>query len=444
MTSETIRNNKTFYIGAGAALLVALILLFSLAGELFVHVDAGERVVVQYPNGSLRLITTPGSFNLRLFGTIERFPRSAQYWFSARKDEGKTHDESIKTRYNDGAHGYISGSIRFDYPSDETSFLDLYKTYRTHEAVEKQLVGQCMTKAIYMTGPLMSSKESYSDRRNELINDIEDQAINGVYKTTTTSIEIDDPITQTKKWVNAVKIDVDKKTGQPLRQEVSPLIRFGIKPYNLNINEVKYDPVVEKQIEAQQGAIMQVQTAIAKSKEAEQKKLTTIAEGEAEAAKAKWEQEVLKAKATTAAEQEAAVQKTNAERDKLVAETNATQRLNVAKLEHAAAEETKLRDIALGEGQAKAKQLAMQANGALEQKLDAWVKAQVAWAEGLAKYKGAITPSVVTGAAASGNATSGSNGFDQFMSLLGAKTARDLALDIGVKSEGAAAQPSTR
>jgi len=436
MTNEIVnsaKKNARFYLFAGGCLIVALLLIFALAGELFVHVDAGEKVVVQYPTGTLKLLSTPGSFNWRGFGSIERFPRSAQYWFSVKSDEGKSGDESIKTRFNDGAHGYISGAIRFDYPADEASFLDLYKTYRTHEAVEKQLVGQCITKAIYMTGPLMSSKESYSDRRNELINDIEDQAINGVYKTTTTQVEIEDPITQTKKWVNAVKIDVDHKTGQPLRQESSPLLRFGIKPYNLNINEVRYDKVVEDQIAAQQSAIMQVQTAMAKAKEAEQEKLTTIAKGEANAAAAKWEQEVIKAKAVTLAEQEATVMNTNADRDKSVAETGANQRLNVAKLEHEAAEETKLRDIALGEGQAKAKALAMQANGALEQKLEAWVKAQTAWAEGLSKYRGAITPSVVTGG---GSGPAGNvNGFEQFMSLLGAKTARDLALDISVKSE---------
>ena len=427
-----MKSNIRFYLFAGGALLVVLIVLFSLAGELFVHVDAGEKVVVQYPNGTLKVLTTPGSFNPRWFGSVERFPRSAQFWFSAKKDEGKIEDESVKTRFNDGAHGYVSGSIRFDYPADESSFLDLYKTYRTHEAVSKQLVGQCMTKSIYMTGPLMSSKESYSDRRNELINDIEDQAINGVYKTTTAQAEIEDPITQTKKWVNAVKIDVDPKTGQALRQEASPLIRFGIKPYNLNINEIKYDKVVEDQIAAQQSAIMQVQTAIAKAKEAEQEKITTIAKGEANAATAKWTQEVEKAKAVTLAEQEATVAKTNAERDKAVAETGANQRLTVAKLEHQAAEETKLRDIALGEGQAKMKELAMQANGALEQKLEAWVKAQTAWAQGLAAYKGSITPAVITGASAG---TASSNGFEQFMSLLGAKTARDLALDISIKNE---------
>jgi hypothetical protein len=178
MTSIT--NNKKFYIASGVALVVILLAFFGIAGELFVHVDAGERVVVQYPTGKLAVISTPGSFNWRGFGSVERFPRSTQYWFSLRNDEGSKNDESIKTRFNDGATGYVSGSIRFDYPADDSTFLDLYKTYRNQDAIAQQLVGQCMTKAVYMTGPLMSSKESYSDRRNELINDIEDQAINGV------------------------------------------------------------------------------------------------------------------------------------------------------------------------------------------------------------------------------------------------------------------------
>ena len=131
------------------------------------------------------------------------------------------------------------------------------------------------------------------------------------------------------------------------------------------------------------------------------------------------------------------MQKTNAERDKTVAETKAQQELNVAKLAHEAANETKLRDIAIGEGQAAAKKLAMEANGALEQKLEAWVKAQEAWAQALASYRGAITPTVVTGGTAGGAGGANNNGFEQFMQLLSAKTAKDLSLDLGTSTPNA-------
>src|SRR5215831_9908374 len=49
---------------------------------------------------------------------------------------------------------------------------------------------------------------------------------------------------------------------------------------------------------------MQVQTAIANSKKAEQDAITTELQGKAAAAKAKWEQEVIKAQAITQAQQE--------------------------------------------------------------------------------------------------------------------------------------------
>src|SRR6187402_3032671 len=58
---------------------------------------------------------------------------------------------------------------------------------------------------------------------------------------------------------------------------------------------------------------MQVQTAIANSKKAEQDAITTELQGKAAAAKAKWEQEVIKAQAITQAQQEKEVAALNAE-----------------------------------------------------------------------------------------------------------------------------------
>lgn len=411
--------------------IILLVAALILKNQIWTSVDASQVVVVQYPSGKLSVIQTPGAFNLRLFGSVTPFRRSSQYYFSAKPDEGNSADQSIKTRFNDGASGWVSGSVRYDLPLAESEIIDLYKTYSTQSAIDKELVGQAVTKAIYMTGSLMSSKESSQTRRNELINDIEDQAIGGVYKTTPTMVEVEDPMSGGKKWVSSVKIDVDPKTGLPSRQEVSPLARFGIKLYGVSINDVKYDDVVEQQIAAQQAALGQVQTAMSKAKEAEQQKITAIANGEADAAKAKWEQEVIKARAVTAAEQEAEVQKTNADRDKLVAETKAQQDLDVAKFAHQAAEETKLQQIALGEGEATRKKLVMAADGALEVKTRVWLQAQEFWANAFKDYRGSIVPSIVSGGGAATGSTP--NPFGDYMSILSMKAAKDLNLDMSMK-----------
>lgn len=406
------------------AAIIGLFLLLILSKQLFEHVDAGEVVVIQYPSGNLNVVTSPG-YAMQWFGSVEHFRRSSQFTFSGEQ-------EAIKTRFNDGAHGYIQGSMRIDLPESRDRIVDLYRTYRTARAIERELVGQNISKAVYMVGPLMSSKESYSDRRNELISDIEDQAINGIYKTVPKDVEVDDPITQTKKWVRAVDIQKDK-SGTVLRQEESPIQRFGVRLYNLAINEIRYDEVVEKQIAAQQQAIMQVQTAMAKSKEAEQQALTIAKQGEAKAAEARWEQETIKAREVTKAQQEAAVMQTNAERDKRVAELGAERDKNVADLARQSAEFTKAQQIALGQGEAERKKLAMAANGALELKLNAWQEAQKYWANSLANYKGNIVPLMVTGGGG-GAATTG-NAFNTFMELIGARQAADLVLDMKMQGQ---------
>ena len=70
----------------------------------------------------------------------------------------------------------------------------------------------------------------------------------------------------------------------------------------------------------------------------------------------------------------------------------------------------------------------MEADGALTQKLEAYVEIQRAYANAIASYTGAWVPSVVMG----GNGTSAvaGGGALQLIELLGVQAARDLALDL--------------
>ncbi len=163
-----------------------------------------------------------------------------------------------------------------------------------------------------------------------------------------------------------------------------------------------YDSAVEKQIRSQQELAMQVQTAMAQAKTAEQQVFTTQKQGEANAAKAKWEQETVKAQKVTEAEQELAVQQLNTQK----------------------AAQYKQEQILIGEGEAEKKRLIMAANGALDVKLEAWVKSQAYMWDAFSKYTGNIVPLYQTGAGGSG-----SNALD-FMQIMGMKAAKDLNLDM--------------
>ena len=160
---------------------------------------------------------------------------------------------------------------------------------------------------------------------------------------------------------------------------------------------------------------MQVQTAIAQAREAEQRRITAQANGEAEVMKARYTKEV----------------------EKVQAETQAKQRLEVAKLDALAAEQTKRKEILLGEGESTRKRLVMQADGALQLKIEALVAINRSYAEAIKEYKGNWVPLYVVGGDASGKVAGG--GALQLIELLTAKTAKDLAVDLKNAGMGATA-----
>jgi hypothetical protein len=295
---QNFTTKKVLFLGFGV--LVLVFILFS--GKMIENVDNSEIVIIQSAfTGKVTIYTTPGPV-AQSFGIASHYKKSNQFWFSKKTDEGHKVDQSIKIRFNDGGHGQISGSVRWYMPTDDKAILKLHTDFGSQEAIEQQLIRQVVTKAVYMTGPLMSSKESSAEKRNDLLSFIEDQSINGVYKTKQEEIKVHDDLMNTDKTITVVKIVENKSL--PMRQEVSALKMYNINIQGLAINAIDYDDEVEKQIKVQQQAYMQVQTAIANSKKAEQDAITTELQGKAAAAKAKWEQEVIKAQAITQAEQE--------------------------------------------------------------------------------------------------------------------------------------------
>jgi len=312
---SNITSRKVLFFGLGA--LAIIFMLFS--GKMVENVDNSEIVIIQSAfTGKVNIYTTPGPV-MQGFGTATHYKKSHQFWFSNKEGgDGGREDQSIKIRFNDGGHGTISGSVRWYMPTDDKAILKVHTDFGSQEAVEQQLVRQVVTKSVYMTGPLMSSKESSAEKRNDLLSYIEDQCINGVYRTRQEEVKIHDELMNTDKTVTVVKIM--ELNHVPLRQEKSALIAYNINLQGLALNAIDYDGEVEAQIKVQQQAYMQVQTAIANSKKAEQDAITTELQGKAAAAKAKWEQEVIKAQAITQAQQEKEVAALNAETALLAAQ----------------------------------------------------------------------------------------------------------------------------
>lgn len=376
--------------------------------NLWEHLNADEILVIQSPiSGTLTWSKSPG-VKWQGFGKVTKYKKRSQFWFSAKSDQGSKMDESIKARFNDGGHAQISGSIAWEMPLDDEHLTQLHTKYGSHEAIQYQLVRTVVERSVYMTGPLMSSKESSAERRNDLLQYIEDQVQNGVFRTETTQERQTDQMTGQPKTVNVVKLIV--QNGQIVRSDESPLKTFGIRTFNPSINEVKYDDKVGEQIQEQQRLSMDVQTAIANARKAEQAAITAEKDGQAKAATAKWEQEVVKAKEVTAAEMRKAV----------------------AKLDAEAAQLTKQKETLLGEGEAARRRLVMQADGALDKKLNVVLEINKYYADAIKNHAGPWVSSIVMGNT-SGNVASAPGGAAiPMIELLTMKAARDLGLDLAI------------
>jgi regulator of protease activity HflC (stomatin/prohibitin superfamily) len=404
------RNDSQLLVRLGLRLvggLFALFVVFWVFSGTIVTVQADEIVIKQdLLGGQLHVWDTPGPHAV-FWGTVTRYKRSAQLWFSVKEDEGKKSDESIKVRFNDGGHGNISGSLRYTLPIDQNKMITLHQTYHSMEAIDHELVRQVVNKGVYMSGPLMSSRESYAEKRADLINYITDQIQFGVYRTEHEQVKTIDPLTGQEKVVDTVRPKQNDHFPNGIeREEESPIQKFGMSASNITINAIDYDPVVEAQIKQQQEAIMAVQQAIVNARKAEQDALTVEQQGKAAAAKAKWDQEVEKATAVTAAEKDKAVAVTQAEKDKDVAALA----LETAKLN---AQQT----VTTAKADADAKKLAVQANNNLLDRLDAYVKVMQAWATAYGAQR--QTPDIQLGGGAGGGTAAA-------MDVLAIKAARDL------------------
>ncbi len=392
-------------IGLIIVSVIAFLVLISSASNLIEGVDAGEIVVIQDPiDGDLHVYKTAGLV-WQSWGTVTKYTKEEQYWFSSDENEGSRDDAAINIRFNDGGSAKISGSVRWQMPTNDDNIVKLHSVFGSQAAIEHALMKQVVTKSVYLSGPLLSSRESFSEKRPDLIRFIEDQITLGIYKTETYDIETVDPISGSTKHVTKVRPVIDSTTMLIKRQDRSPLEIHGITIYNLTLNKMIYEDEVLKQIQDQRKAIMDVQTSIANVKKAEQDAIFAEQNGIKEAATAKWKQEVLKAEAITKAEQQ---------RD-------------VAKLSMEAAEFYKKEQILKGEGEGAYKRLVMQADGALEQKLAAYIKVSEYYANAMSSYKGAWVPTTVMGN------SQGGNGATNFMEIMTAKAAKDLSLNLGIK-----------
>ena len=106
----------------------------------------------------------------------------------------------------------------------EGKYLERIQThYGSQEKLIRDLIKPTLNKVIIACGPLMSSLESVSEKRTDLIALITDQLNAGVYKTQVRTVEVLNPITNEKQITKIAEAIPDSlsltesKDRKPLR-----------------------------------------------------------------------------------------------------------------------------------------------------------------------------------------------------------------------------------
>ena len=363
----------------GIVLGVVAILVFIGSFFIFEDADKSKNYVCQMPITGNYKVWTDGGLQVQMFGNVESYSKTSQVEFSGvEKNQmgyvGVGRTPAAALTFNDKGKGMIVGSFRVVLPTDYQNMSKIQRDFGSEDALIDNLVRPTLYKVVTACGPLMSSLESVSDTRTDLIAYITDQLNNGVYKTKAVKTEVLNDLTgEMETRSQSIILEDVNAPGGYARQEISPFSQYGITCGLVSILDIKYDAATQDQIDAQKQANLAVITSKTKSIEAMQRTLQITEEGKAAAEKAKWEQE----------------------REKAVAVTKAEQEREVARLAAEKAEFEKKKVIAEGQAQAEANRLKVAAGLTPQERAEWDYKTTVGVAQALANSKVSWVPEIM-------------------------------------------------
>ena len=385
----------------GFVSIIALFVVLFVVGGVMEDCDKSKNYVCQYPITGKYEVWTEGGAQFQWWGNVYEYSKTNQVEFTGveKNDEGYVaagSNPGAAVTFNDRGRGFIIGSLRVVLPRDFNHMAKIQQEFGSEEALISTLIKPTLYKVVTSCGPLMSSLESVSETRTDLIQYITDQLNEGVYKTKITKIKVTNELTGDTETVAKAEILVDRN-GNYMRQEESPFQQYGITCNLVSITDIKYDRATQDQIDAQKQANLAVVTAKTKSLEAIQKTVLITEQGKADAEKAKWEQE----------------------KEKAVAVTKAQQEFEVAKLEAAKAEEVARKVRAEGEAKAAANRALVSAGLTPLEAATIKKETAIGIAQALAKSEVSWVPKIML--------TGGNGGSNDPMQSVGLKMLMDIA-----------------
>lgn len=408
--------NSLFMIFAG-------IFFLSING-LFFYSKAGYSYLVQYPTGTQIAELRPG-YHLKWWGEVVPWKKVVTVKFvtaEEKRQDNQTYSGNrtvIPVRFNDAVKADIALSARFRLPENQEQFMKMALEFRNQEnLVNGSLIPSCMEIA-KNSARLISAQEYIAGRGGELESAVLDQLEKGMYildaeeikaKGTDSITSLETTRTIERGSIVRYRVNKRKNTDGSIMRKKHPITVYGIMVSQATVEDVNPEVKFKELLGKQRDAAAQASIEKEKAKQAEYEKQRIIAEGEAEKAKIKVGMEKEQITALITMETEKKREQVNVQKRKL--------ELQSARLK---AQEVKV----LADAEAYKKKKVMQADGALEMKLQTFEKVHAAYAQAIAGTQ--LVPTTYIGGGSSAKGTPSSM---DFINIATANMAKDLDVKI--------------
>lgn len=334
----------------------------------------------------------------------------------------------------------VESSARFRLPSGE-QFLKIAQEYRNPENFIKTALVPAIKETLQATASLMSADDFYAGARSEFAAEFENQLNDGLYLIKRKEIRGPRGHLPSQTAIlqagteqgnfgdnNASQFVTEKvmdSKGIPVRKQ-QQFRKYGVEVVEARITNVDPNPQYKQRMVKVQQALAELAVARQNRLKEEEEKLLVTARGEKEVEARRQETLRDQIEQTTQAETEKQLAVINAEREKQRAEIEKQTAELLRDKASITAQATKI----TADAEAYARKAVIEADGALQPKLDALVQINKVWAEAASQ---APVPGVMMGGSGSGASASRQDEIGQLMGILATKAARDLSLDMKVK-----------
>lgn len=410
---------KNVKLIAGGILGVLVLITFAIVNPFSIN-DAGSRTVVQQYGGKQFVQFSPGVFYSGIFAKETEWPNQISVTYQDSVSNLRLEDNSIEVgrievMFSDGTTAKVNGITQFVLPADEKDMILIHNTHRTPQSLVSKRLAPFTIECLQSSAQTMTSDKHYGGGRAQMSQDFLDQLRNGVFLSKVTEKIVFDSVDREKKRLYVAEVQTDK-SGLPKRKPSS------IKEYEISVADASIiNTLYAKKVLVKLDKIIEAATKSAISRQelmtAQQQTQTAKAKGEQALVEIEYAQKQEQTKQVVAAQTLVEV----AKQDKLQQQVQA----EAAGFE--VQKRTKLADVAAYE-----KRTTIQADNALQLRLDAWLKAEeFKWAA-FGKFQGSLVPQTQIGSnGQNGNSPNALN----FMELMSAKAARDLSLDLNINNK---------